>query len=76
MSQFIVVLLIVGAVTGLFFGAEVAMKAGIQTLSLWIYIGLAVTLLSPFLEIFRVVRFLFQKGYRLFHRWNKNDVSK
>ncbi len=68
MMLFIIVALIVGAVTACFFGVDTALWAGKRTVDIWIIVGLVITILSPFLDIFRFLKYVGQRLYNLFHR--------
>ena len=68
MTLYIVVLLMVGAVTAIFFGMETSLRAGERLTEYWIIAGLVLTILSPFLGIFRILRSFGQKLYNLFNR--------
>ncbi len=68
MMLFLAVAVIVGAVTAFFFDVDTALWAGKRTVDIWLAAGLALTILSPFLEIFSFIKFIFQRAYRLFHR--------
>ncbi len=68
MTLFIVVLLIVGTVSAIFFDVDTALKAGKFTVEFWIITGLILTILGPFIGIFRLVKAIVQKVYHLFYR--------
>lgn len=65
---FLAVAVIVGAVTAYFFDVDTALWAGKRTVDIWLAAGLILTILSPFVDIFRFIKFIVQKVYRLFHR--------
>ena len=68
MTLYIVVALIVGAVTAIFFGMETSLRAGERLTEYWIIAGLILTLLSPFLGVFRFFKFIVQKLHQIFPR--------
>ncbi len=63
MIQFIFVLIIVGAVSGYFFGVDTALWAGKRTVEFWILAGVIITILGPLLNLFRFVTSVAQKVY-------------
>ena len=68
MMLFFAVLLMVGAVTAIFFDVDTALWAGERTVDIWITVGLIITIVSPFIGIFQFVKSVVQKLYHLFHR--------
>jgi hypothetical protein len=54
--QFVVVLLIVGGVTAVFFGVPASLEAGEKLINIWIGAGLLVVLLTP---VFGIGRFFY-----------------
>ena len=68
MTLYFVVLLMVGAVTAIFFGMETSLRTGERLTEYWIIAGLVLTILSPFLGIFRLIKSIVQRVRRLSHR--------
>lgn len=61
MTQFFIVMIIVGAVTAYFWGPSTAVKIGPRILDYWILAGLVVVLLSPVIQLIKWGLFLFRK---------------
>lgn len=68
MILFVIVMLIVGAVTAYFFGTDAALKTGIKAMDAWILIGLLIAILSPMFGIGRFLFSIFRKITHLFRR--------
>ncbi len=62
------VAIIVGVVTAYFFDVDTALWAGKRTVDIWIMVGLVITILSPFLDLFRILKSVGRKLYNLFNR--------
>lgn len=61
MIQFMVVAAVVGWVTFYFFGASASLEAGKNLIVIWIIAGLLITILSPFVNLGKLVYYLFHR---------------
>jgi len=68
MTLFVIVMLIIGAFTAYFFGADAALKTGLKAMDAWILVGLFIAFLSPVLGLGRFLFAIFRKITHLFRR--------
>ncbi len=68
MIQWMIVVVIMGAITACFFGVPAALTVGRELTATWIVAGLIVTVLGPFFNLIRFFRNLTQRTTRFFHR--------
>lgn len=68
MIQFMIVAVIVGAFTAVFFGAQASLKAGVDLLNLWMLGGLLIMIIGPFLGLVRLVREVCRSVAGIFRR--------
>ncbi len=68
MIQYMIVTVIVGAITACFFGVSAALTVGRELTAIWIVAGLVVTILGPFFNFIRFFRYLSQRTIGFFHR--------
>ncbi len=63
-----IVAVIVGAFTAVFFDVPTSLRVGQNLTEYWIIAGLVVTILGPFFGLVRFVRHIFHRITLLFHR--------
>ncbi len=66
MIQYMIVVVIVGAFTAIFFGVPASLKVGQKLTELWIMAGFLAIVLNPFLDLVRFVRHVFHRIAALF----------
>ena len=68
MIQFMIVVVIVGAFTAIFFGVPASLKAGENLITYWLLAGFLVAVWKPFYGLVRFVRDVFHKISGIFRR--------
>jgi len=68
MIQFLIIATIVGAFTAFFFDVPTSLKVGRQMVTFWIVAGLVLTVISPFIDLGRIIYYLTAKFTGLFKR--------
>jgi hypothetical protein len=68
MIQFMIVAVIVGAFTAIFFGVPASLKVGENLITYWILAGFLVMVWKPFYGLVRLVRDVLHKVSGIFRR--------